>query len=210
MSSFEKVHSPGPSNDEDPTVTTFSFDQHTVNPGCFHTKGGDILGKYKSVDTGTVYHNPSIVQYTKLSRGNRPTMLTFKDYMAILSAYKLIQPERIIIHTYGNIEGKYWDITQKWNKTIVETSKAQRVSQIGGKSVSYIQHQADYIKLHGLLKFGGVISDFDVIVVNGTRLKQLHAKNIRMCFIPRRSICKCWIQFLHQKFNFHSKVAGHL
>ena len=39
---------------------------------------------------------------------------------------------------------------------------------IGGKMVRYVAHEADYIRLEALLKVGGLISDFDVVVVNGT------------------------------------------
>ena len=42
------------------------------------------------------------------------------------------------------------------------------LKNIGEKMVRYVAHEADYIRLEALLKFGSLISDFDVVVVNGT------------------------------------------
>ena len=148
-----------------------------INPGCISRK----LDEYISVETEIVYNHPSIVQYAKLSSG--PASLSFMEYMAMLSAYKLLKPERMIILTYTNITGKYWDLARKWKNTSVQLLKVGHVSSIGNKPFAPINHQADFIKLRSLLKFGGVISDFDVIVVNGSKLK--HMQRISECVLSR-------------------------
>lgn len=137
------------------------------NPGCSTRR----LSSYKPVDTGTSYDHPAIVQYAKLTQSGAAS-LTFMDYMAMMSAYKFLRPDKIIVHTYTDITGKYWNLAQKWN-TSIEANRIQRITRLGGKSVSYIAHQADFIKIRGLLEFGGVTSDFDVIVVNGTKVKTM-------------------------------------
>ena len=136
-----------------------------ANSGCISRK----LGNYKPVDPGLEYEHPQIVHYTKLSLSSSVS-LTFMDYMAVMSAYNMLQPERILIHTYTDIHGKYWDLTQKWENTSVLVNKVKRTKDI---HFGPIQHQADYVKLRGLLEYGGVISDFDVIIVNGTKLKRM-------------------------------------
>ena len=139
-----------------------------INPGCRERK----LGKYKPVDTGRVYHYPPIVHYAKLNRAGRKVSLNFREYMSVLSVYKFVQPERIIFHTYSDIEGNYWDKVKKFKDVEVEVNKVPRVQKIGGKRVQYVEHEADYIKLRALHQHGGLTMDFDVIIVNGTKLRQ--------------------------------------
>lgn len=157
-----------------PTASTATARPSNMNPGCIERK----VGKYKPVDVGSevAYHHPSLIQYAKLSKSATTTSvsLTFMEYVALLSAYKFLKPEQIMIHTYTNIIGKYWDIVQKWNTSVV-INKVERVVKLGKRTVpsSLITHHADFIKIRGLLEFGGTISDFDVIIVNGTRWKKM-------------------------------------
>jgi hypothetical protein len=140
-----------------------------INAGCAERK----LGRYKSVDTGKIYHHPAIAHYAKLTRNhNSAVSLNFREYTSVLSVYKFLQPERIIFLTYTNMKGKYYEMTKSWKNVLIEVHKIPRANKIGGKHVTYIQHEADYIKLSALHKHGGLVLDFDVIVVNGTRLKE--------------------------------------
>ena len=142
------------------------------NPGCKARK----IGKYRPVDTGVVYQHPSLIQYAKLTNNRTATtvQLTFMEYVAVMSAYKFLQPKKIMFHTYTEISGKYWDLIQKWNVTVI-VNKVDRVERLGGKVVpdSLVTHQADFIKVRGLLEFGGTISDFDVIIINGSEWKRM-------------------------------------
>lgn len=138
------------------------------NPGCREKK----LSKYRPVFSGKVYDYPSIVHYAKLTWTGRAVSLNFREYTSVLSVYKFLKPERIIFHTYTDIVGKYWDIIESWKNVQIEVNKISRVRQIGGKSVVWIQHEADYIKLRALHNQGGLTLDFDVIIVNGTKLRE--------------------------------------
>ena len=145
-------------------------EQSRKNPGCITRE----LAKYKPIDTGTVYHHPSLIHYAKLSSSPSPdpVSLTFMEYVALMSAHKFYRPERIMLHTYTDITGKYWDMVQNWT-TPIQVNKLERVTHVGGKKLHYITHQADYVKIRTLWELGGIISDFDVIIINGTRLKEM-------------------------------------
>ncbi len=136
------------------------------NLGCYNKK----FDEYKPIDVGLTYHHPSIVHYAKLSKDNHPVQLTFLEYMSIMSAYKFLQPKAIFIHTYTQIEGKYWNEIQTWTNTFVEAHIIPPVTHFGNNRVKYIQHVADYVKLQALVEFGGLMSDFDLIVINASRL----------------------------------------
>ena len=143
-----------------------------VNPGCTTRKIDD----YKPVDRIAYYHHPSLIQYAKLSKqdSDAPVSLTFMEYVALLSAHKFLKPDKILIHTYTNITGKYWDMVQKWDTPVV-IRKNERVVKVG-ISPDMITHHADFIKIRGLYELGGTISDFDVIIVNGTKWREMQKR----------------------------------
>ena len=137
-----------------------------TNPGCVRRR----LTFYKPKRSAKVYEHPPLVHYAKFSYGT--VTLSYTDYMAMLSAYKFLKPKRILIHSNVDIKGYYWDLAQKWAETSVEVNKVPRMHTLGGKHVHWVQHEADYIKLKQLHEYGGVTSDFDVLVVNGTKLRE--------------------------------------
>ena len=135
------------------------------NPGC----KAKTLHAYKALDVGKVYQYPSIVHFAKL--GNSVMQLNFREYTSVLAVYKFLRPERIMFHTYTGLSGNYWDKINSWKDVQVEVNKIPRVNTIGGKNVVWVQHQADYVKLSMVYKYGGTALDFDVIIINGARLK---------------------------------------
>ncbi len=62
-------------------------------------------------------------------------------------------------------------------------NKIGRINKLNGKTVAYIEHQADFCKVRALLEFGGVVPDFDVIIVNGMKLR--HMQRISECVLSR-------------------------
>ena len=137
-----------------------------TNPGCVRR----VLSEYKPKRSARVYHHPPLVHYAKFTYGTGT--LSYMEYMAMLSAYKFLKPKRILVHSNTDIKGHYWDLAQRWEGTSVEVNRVPRVRQLGGKHVHWVQHEADYIKLKQMLEHGGVTSDFDVLVVNGTKLRE--------------------------------------
>ena len=149
-----------------------------TNPGCTYRR----LKYYVPQRAPTVYNHPPLVHYAKFASG-KMTTLNYMEYMSMLSAYKFLKPERILIHTDVEIHGKYWDRTQGWSGTTVEVNRVSRVGQFGGKRVRYVEHEADYVKLRQLYKYGGITSDFDVLIVNGTKLKE--QQRVSECVLSR-------------------------
>ena len=100
-----------------PTMKPAQKAKPPPNPGCIAKK----IGKYKPVDMDIEYHHPSLIQYAKLSKTAAMTSvsLTFMEYVSLLSAHKFLKPDKILIHTYTNITGKYWDMVQKWDTPVV-------------------------------------------------------------------------------------------
>ena len=144
-----------------------------VNPGCIKR----TLGAYRPLQTLKNNHHPPIIHYVKLSQSGRDTSITFREYLSMMSAYKLLRPERILVHSNTKIKGEYWNQVQKWTGTSVAVNTVKRVTQLNGKHVSWIQIAADYVKVSQLFKHGGVVMDFDVIIINGTRLKEEQRKS---------------------------------
>ena len=146
-----------------------------TNPGCKRK----VLFYYRPQRAPKVYHHPPLVHYVKFGQGAQS--LSYMDYMAMMSAYKFAKPERIIIHSDVDIQGKYWDLAQKWTGTSVVVNKVTRVRRLGRRQVSWVQHEADYMKLRQLYLHGGITSDFDVLIVNRTQLK--HQQSVTECIL---------------------------
>jgi len=164
-----------------------------INPGC----AAKDLPKYKAVDTGRVYHHPPIAHFVKLSNSGG-VQLSFREYTSVLAVYKFLQPKRIMFHIYTSISGKYWDKVNALKDVEIVANKVPPVTLIGGKRARWIQHHADFVKLNMVYKHGGVALDFDVIIINGTRLKR------------EQSLSECVLAEEHEFINggFYSCVAN--
>lgn len=180
-SKLETKSHPDPVGDSSERAVTVSLtsDDDQLNPGCIYKK----FDLYKPVDTGINYYHPPVIHYVKLSTEEDPVRLSFLDYMSVMSAYKFLKPERILFHTYTDIEGRYWSLVKKFKHTSAGVNKVEQVTHLGGKEVTSLVHQADFLKLQGLLKFGGVVSDLDVIVLNGTRVRRM--QRISECVLSK-------------------------
>ena len=142
-----------------------------VNPGC---KQRVPVNSYRPITRAMNYSHPSIVHFAKfVKKPSEPVPLKFLEYMSMLSVYKIIKPEKIWIHSNGQINGKYWTLTQKWSGTAVEIIHNEKVTHFGNKAVAYLEHMADYTKLLQVLNNGGLAMDFDVIMINHTRLAKM-------------------------------------
>ena len=164
-----------------PSVSVKESAASDVNSGCVK----DTLDAYKSVQTLKQYDHPPIVHYIKLMRGMDSIHLSLREYLSMMSAYKFLKPAQIIVHSNTKIEGEYWDQAQKWVGTSVKINFVTRIAQLNGKRVKWTQHAADYVKVSQLLEYGGLVSDFDVIIINGTRLKEEQRKS--ECVIAQES-----------------------
>ena len=55
--------------------------------------------------------------------------------------------------------------------TGIEYSHVERVRDLGGRAPAWVQHEADFTKLSQVLLHGGVALDFDVVFLDGTKLR---------------------------------------
>ena len=189
------------------SITAASY----MNPGCIKHS----LNAYRPVQTSKKYYHPPIVHYVKLSQTDSSTQsLSFRDFLAMMSAYKFLRPKQILVHSNGKIAGEYWDQAQKWEGTSVTVNPVKRVTQLNGKHVGWIQISADYVKVSKLLEYGGLVSDFDVIIINGTRLKEEQRRSecviAQEGAIPNAGFMSCvknssfvrqWLKAYHEDFN---------
>ena len=140
-----------------------------LNPGCITR----TLFKYKAVDTGRRYTHPPLVHYVKL--GVKELQLNFLEYTSVLSVYKFLKPDKITFYTYHSLHGKYWNKIKQWKNIVIELRLIPPINKLGGKPVKFIEHVADYWKLYMVYKYGGLALDFDVVILNGARLKHLQS-----------------------------------
>ena len=187
------------------------------NAGCLAKQRHITL--FKPLPPYKTYHHSDIVHYVKLVYGDGAGIsFNFREYLAVLSAYKFYKPERILIHTNGVMRGTYWDKLQQLDKTRtrIEANRIARSNEIGGRRVVWIQHSADYVKVTKVLEYGGIMSDMDVIIVNGTKLREL--QSISECVLSHEgpaniinagffscekgsSFMKKWVETYHKDYR---------
>ncbi len=180
------------------------------NPGC----EAKTLHAYKAVDSGKHYNHPSLVHYVKLGSGMQN--FNFREYTSVLSVYKFLQPKKIMFHTYTGFTGTYWDKIQEMKNVEMKVNRIDKIDTIGGKHVFWIQHVADYVKLSNIYKYGGTALDFDVIIINGTRLK--HEQSLSECVlaqeqdfinggfyscVPNTTFVAKWLESYHKDYIPH-------
>ncbi|OWA51049.1 hypothetical protein BV898_15551 [Hypsibius exemplaris] len=116
--------------------------------------------------------DPLIVHYIHLQ--TNPSTVSFLDCMAVVSVMKNLQPDFIYYHTnYPD----HWpfDPCNKYhdNWTTIKIIPVHRRFRLNGKRIHHTHHEADVIRLENLQKYGGLALDFDVIVINGAKLRAL-------------------------------------
>ena len=99
-----------------------------INPGCRER----ALKAYRPVKTARHYHHPPIVHYAKFHKEQDGSLsLTLIEYLSMLSAYKVLQPKIIFLHSNGRFVGKYWNITQTWTNTTVRVNIIEKLAHFG-------------------------------------------------------------------------------
>ena len=209
----ENVLKAARSTDFPTAVVTYSseaqLNSSMLNPGCVARS----LHQYKAVDTGRLYHHPPLVHYVKLSMD--AVKLNFREYTAVLSVYKFLKPEKIIFYTYTGFYGKYWYKIKRFKSVEIVHQKIPLVS-IVGQTVYWVHHLADYFKLSKVLEYGGLALDFDVIIINGTRLK--HEQSLSECVlaaepeyinggfyscVKNSAFMSAWVESYHKDYRPH-------
>ncbi len=142
--------------------------------------GDDLCLLYGKQNTTTSrkYQHPNIVHYVKMAgKKETDTELKLLDYVSILSVDKNYKPDKIVIHSNKNVTGELWKLANTLS-TKIEEQYIERISTIGKlhyKKPIAITHEADVHKLNIALNEGGVVMDFDVIILDGDNLRQQQA-----------------------------------
>ncbi|OWA51041.1 hypothetical protein BV898_15543 [Hypsibius exemplaris] len=116
--------------------------------------------------------DPLIVHYIFLQE--KPSDISFLDCMGVVSVMKNLQPDFIYFHT--NYPDHFpFDNCLKYHEkwTTIKIIPIHRRFMINGKRIEFIHHEADILRLENLQKYGGLALDFDVIVINGQKLRDL-------------------------------------
>ena len=91
--------------------------------------------------------------------GGRPFSLC--HYLAIRSAWEVIQPECMILHCAHEPAGEWWELARPY----VHVHSVRPVSGIYGFPAAHPAHRADIVRLAALIAMGGIYLDTDVLVV---------------------------------------------
>ncbi|OQV15817.1 hypothetical protein BV898_10069 [Hypsibius exemplaris] len=132
----------------------------------------------KSSSTG-VSQEPLIVHYIWLhSKFRQPNPITFLDCVSVLSVMKNLKPDAILVHT--NLPD-FWPfdpcnhIISNWAG--LELVPVQMIFVAGGKRIHLVEQAADLTKLKVLREYGGLVIDFDVYLINGTKFREVYYAN---------------------------------
>ena len=139
--------------------------------------------KHNRGKTKKIYQHPNVVHYVKMARNKETdTELKLLDYVSILSVDKNYKPDKIVIHSNKKLTGELWKLANTLNTTI-EERYAARLPTIGrsNKLARAITHEADVHKIEIAMKEGGIVMDFDVIILDGENLRRQQASSECMC-----------------------------
>ena len=151
-----------------PCSITTGAQKHTSKALSIFTDLCDVMN---GTHNGHHYDHPNVVHYVKLTDKDVGE-ITFQEFLSILSMHKFYTPSKIKIHTNAKkFVGKYWNLAQNLG-SYIEIESADRLRFIGQKQRPYfITHEVDALKVDTIIKQGGIFTDFDVIMVNGTKLR---------------------------------------
>ncbi len=169
-------------SDEDEAIATVYPLPHYGKDLCLQ-----FNNKHHQKKTKRIYRHPNIVHYVKMA-SNKGTDAELKllDYVSILSVDKNYKPDKIVIHSNRKLTGELWKLANTLNTTIEERYAARRPT-IGrsNKPAKTISHEADVHKIEIAMKEGGIVMDFDVIILDGENLRRQQASSECVLSIER-------------------------
>jgi GT2 family glycosyltransferase len=103
---------------------------------------------------------PRIVHFV-LGYNEDHTTFSFINYVAVSSALRVLQPEKVMIHCLYEPSGVFWDLI----KPLVTIVQGRDVQTAFGNTVEGVNHKADIIRLEALIEYGGIYIDADVVTL---------------------------------------------
>ena len=145
-----------------------------------HIKGSDLCAAFQGTSrTDCVYNHPEVFNFVLFTDNPDKSVLDFQSYLAIYSVHKFYKPDKVVIHCNNEIRSNvYWEKLKKLS-TPLETKLIKRIHTIGkaGSIPGFITHEADYFKVSHGFKHGGIFADFDIVVLNGTKLREMQRRS---------------------------------
>lgn len=140
---------------------------------------------------------------------------SYIHYLSVITAYKIIKPDKICFHYEYEPDGFWWNQAKK----LAILNKVKAPDTIFGNKINTYQHKADVLRLEILREMGGIYLDLDLVVLNSFD-NLLKNKNV-MGIEPSQGLCnavilseknssfiKAWYNsysdFDNSKWNYHS------
>ena len=139
------------------------------------------------------------------------TEFLFCYYLAIYSASKYNNPEKIYFYYHFIPFGKWWDKVLEIPNLILE--KVDIPTHIGNKPIKFLAHKADKVRMDKLFERGGVYLDIDTIsvksynhlleneVVLGLQKPYVGICNAVMFTKPKTEFFKIWLDNYNNAFK---------
>ena len=107
---------------------------------------------------------PNIVHYCWYT--NEPRSMRYIDYLSVLSAVKVLKPDKIYIHMNMEPVGRHWDAIRKLPRVAIHGTNVP--TEILGEKLKeggYFTEPSNICRIKQIMEYGGIYLDFDVIVV---------------------------------------------
>ena len=161
----------------DDNVTCFSLiasQRQDTYPKTLHDCSGDVCKYLQTLAFGYTFTEPShvdsflsgnivpnVVHYIWFGR----LQMSFMFYLSVLSFIYTQNVDQVYIHCDQAPVGNYWSNLEARNGNVIRIVYRSNPSVVFNQTISVIQHAADIAKADIAYKYGGIISDPDVIIV---------------------------------------------
>lgn len=134
----------------------------------------------------------------------------FSYYIAVYSAYKINNPEKIYFYYHHEPYGEWWDKLKIIPN--IELEKIEMPTHIGKKEIKKTAHKADWVRMNMLYNRGGIYLDIDTICVRPWKHLLVHDVvmgkevpnglcNAIMFTKPKSEFFKIWLDKYEKNFN---------
>jgi hypothetical protein len=150
---------------------------------------------------------------------NTKANFRFHHYLSILSAQKFNKPDCVYFWYEKEPTGKLWELLKKKLPKLVLVYR-ESPSSIYGRGINVPEHRSDVVRLEAMLKYGGLYTDLDVIILKPFTDLRIYDTTMgyESAGLPRKWLCNGIIQakanatFLrmwHEKYkNFNDAQWG--
>ena len=159
------------------------------------------------MDTGLI---PNIIHFVFGLKEQTDDFL-FCYYLAIYSAFKVNNPDKIYFYYHYMPKGKWWDKLLEIPNLVLE--KVDVPTHIGKKEIKFLAHKADKVRMDILYERGGIYMDIDTLsirpykhllnnnVVLGKQRPFQGICNAIMFTKPKSEFFKIWLDKYEDKFK---------